>query len=70
MLIAPAGLGVREPALLAALTVELSTGAALVVVLAVRLAVTLADLVTGTLLALLPGSRAARAARGAAGPAE
>jgi hypothetical protein len=58
VLIAPAGLGVREPALLAALTVELSTGAALVVVLAVRLAVTLADLVAGLVLALLPGGAA------------
>ena len=60
VLIAPAGLGVREPALLAALTLELSTGGALVVVLAIRLVVTVADLGTGCLLALLPGGRGRR----------
>jgi uncharacterized membrane protein YbhN (UPF0104 family) len=61
VIIAPAGLGVREPALLAALSSEVATGSALVVVLVIRLAVTVADLLTGGVLAMLPSGRAGRA---------
>jgi uncharacterized membrane protein YbhN (UPF0104 family) len=62
VLIAPAGLGVREPALLAALTSELNAGSALVVVLVIRLVMTVADLGTGALMALLPIGRVSRGA--------
>jgi uncharacterized membrane protein YbhN (UPF0104 family)/SAM-dependent methyltransferase len=54
VLIAPAGLGVREPALVAALAGVVPTGGALVVALVVRLLVTIADLGTGALLAIIP----------------
>ncbi len=70
VLIAPAGLGVREPALLAALTAQLTAGAALVVVLAIRLVLTVADLATGGLLALLPGGRTRAEATGTSNRAE
>lgn len=60
VLIAPAGLGVREPALVAALGGRLGAGGALVVALAVRLVVTIADIGTGAVLAALPKERAAR----------
>jgi hypothetical protein len=60
VLIAPAGLGVREPALVAALGGRLGTGGALVVALAVRLVVTIADIGTGAVLAALPKERAVR----------
>jgi hypothetical protein len=59
VIIAPAGLGVREPALLAALTSELTTANALVVALVIRLLVTVADLGTGTALAMIPARRRA-----------
>ncbi len=62
VIIAPAGLGVREPALVAALGGRIGTGGALVVALLVRLTVTVADLGTGAILAALPKERSVRRA--------
>ena len=64
VIVAPAGLGVREPVLVAALASEVSAGRALVVALVVRLLASIADLGTGTFWALLPRSRAARETSG------
>lgn len=61
VIIAPAGIGVREPVLLAAITSELTTANALVVALVIRLLVTVADLGTGAVLALLPVLHRSRA---------
>jgi uncharacterized membrane protein YbhN (UPF0104 family)/SAM-dependent methyltransferase len=60
VIIAPAGLGVREPAIVAALAGQLGAGGALVVALAIRLALTIADLCTGAVLAALPTQRKVR----------
>lgn len=60
VVIAPAGLGVRDPALVAALSSVLEPGAALVVAIGVRLLLSLADLGVGFAAGLLggrPGSR-------------
>lgn len=58
LIVAPAGLGVREPVLIAALAAQLAAGAALVVALIVRLLASIVDLGTGSVFALLPTSRA------------
>jgi uncharacterized membrane protein YbhN (UPF0104 family) len=60
VIVAPAGLGVREPVLVAALASEVSAGRALVVALVVRLLASVADLGTGTFWALLPRTRTPR----------
>lgn len=62
VIIAPAGLGVREPALVAVLGGTIGTGGALVVALLVRLTVTVADLGTGAIFAALPKERSVRRA--------
>lgn len=56
VVIAPAGLGVRDPALIAALSSVLEPGAALVVALSVRLLLSLADLAVGFGAGLLGGA--------------
>jgi uncharacterized membrane protein YbhN (UPF0104 family) len=54
VVIAPAGLGVREPVIVAGLTGQLTAGGALFVALAIRLAVTLVDLLAGGIVAAIP----------------
>lgn len=67
VIIAPAGLGVREPAFVAVLGGRIGTGGALVVALLVRLTVTIADLGTGAIFAALPKERSVRRANQAGG---
>ncbi len=62
VIIAPAGLGVREPALVAVLGGTIGTSGALVVALLLRLTVTIADLGTGAIFAALPKERSVRRA--------
>lgn len=62
VIIAPAGLGVREPALVAVLGGTIGTSGALVVALLLRLTVTVADLGTGAIFAALPKERSVRRA--------